>query len=237
MSKFSFDEQELKVLANFASLNQQMLIEPDKFSVSTISKSVIAIYPFANPYPFQPFGLFDTSDFLAIIQAMKNSQIEVKYKFLNIIGDAEKFTYYTTAEDLVPKVPDAGAVFANLDYDLEFSLPADKLAGMMKMSAYSKAPYLFFEADSINGGPRFVRMTLNDDLENASNNWQRTITDGVKVNKLEEAVKIAMVDFKILPGEYEVGIAKKVVKGKNKYFSRWSNLNGATYYITTDAVG
>lgn len=231
MSKFSFEENQLKVLSNFASINPQMLVESDKFTVMNGSKSVVANYPFSTKLDFPSFGLYDASDFLAIINAMKNSQIEVKDKSLNITSGSDKLTYFTTAAELVPKVPDTDKVFQNLDYDLDFSLSADRLAVCLKMASLLKAAFIFFETD----GKR-IRITIGNELESSSNNYEVYVEDGIKKNQLVEAVRIALADFKILPGEYQVGIARKEVKGNNKYFSKWSNLNGVTYFIATEVV-
>jgi len=233
--KFKFDDEELKILANFSGINQQMLVEPDKLSVISVSKAVLANYPFVNPYNFTEFGLYNTSDFLGLMLAMKNAEIEVKPKCLSITSNSDKLTYYTTAPELVPKVPDTQKVFASLDYDLQLSIPADRLAIIMKMASMLKSKYMFFEKLDLNG-KSMVRITVGDELETSANNYELFIENGVVINNLTEAVRISMEEFKILQGEYEVGIARKEVKGKIKYFSKWANLNGVTYYIATESV-
>lgn len=233
--KFNFNEEELKILANFSSINQQMLVEPDKFSVMSVSKAVLANYPFTTPYTFSSFGLYNTSDFLSLMSVMKKAQIEVKPKCLSITSDQDRLTYYTTAAELVPKVPDTDKVFASLDYDLEFSLPADRLSIIMKVIPQLKAKFMFFETVELNN-TTMVRITIGDELETSATNYELFIKDDVKINKLSEAVCISLEDLKLLQGEYQIGIARKEVKGKTKYFSKWANLNGVTYYVATEAV-
>lgn len=230
MSKFSFEESAIRVLANFASINPSMLVEPDKLTVMNIPKSIVASYPFEKPYDFDSFGLFDCADFLAVLSVMKKATIEVNDKCLTITADGDKLTYYTTAKNLIQEIPDVNVLFNGSTDQLDFALPADRLAVMNKMVSILKSKYIFFESD----GKR-VRITIGDELESSSNNYELLIEDGIKTNCLTEPVKISIVDFKVLAGEYNIKIAKKEARGKTKYFSKWDNLNGATYLIGVEA--
>lgn len=222
---FTPDEKVVKIMANFASINASMVIEPDKLSVINNQSSVVAHYTFPTPFTFNPFGFYDTPDALGIINAMSKPEIEVKEKFINIIGsNDDKVRYFTTASDLLPKVPDLEPKMSKVDWSLEFSLPADKLAILTKMAGILKSKFIFFETDE-----KRIRITLGNALESSGNNYELFITDGIKLNNLPDDtnVKIPMIDFKVLPGEYEVKISKRP--------SRWENLNGVVYYISSAA--
>jgi hypothetical protein len=223
MSDFTPDEKVVKIMANFAGINPSMLIEPERLAVISNAKSVVANYKFPTPYTFEPFGLYDSSDALNIINALTKPEIEVKDKFINIIGaNNDKVKYYTTATDLVPKVPDVEAKFAKVDCLLEFQLTADKLAVIQKMIGILKSKYLFLETEG-----KQIRLTIGDELESSGNNYDLVVVDGITTNNLDAPIKVALVDFKILPGEYNIKINKKITK--------WENLNGVIYYITTAA--
>lgn len=233
-TKFNFDEAQLKVLANFSSISQQMLVEPDKFSVMSVSKSIIANYPFTTPFDFESFGLYNTSDFIGVISAMKKSLIEVKDKYLSITSDSDKLTYYTTAKELVPNVPDTTVVFNSLEESVELSLPADRLAVIMKMASMLKSKFMFIESATINN-KQLVRITIGDELETSANSYELYIDDAT-INNLNEAVRISFDEFKLLGGEYKLSIGRKEVKGRMKYLSKWANLNGVTYFIAANTV-
>jgi hypothetical protein len=233
-TKFNFDEVQLKILANFSSISQQMLVEPDKFSVISSSKSVIANYPFTTPFDFEPFGLYNTSDFIGILSIMKQAEIEVKDKFLSITAKSDKITYYTTAKELVPIVPDTNSLFKTLDESVALSLPADRIAIIMKASAQFKSKYMFIESITFNT-KKLVRITIGDELETSANSYELVIDDAT-INNLTEPVRISMEDFKLIGGEYTLNVGSKQVKGKTKYLSKWSNLNGVTYFIATNIV-
>jgi hypothetical protein len=215
---FSFTDTELKILANFASINPSMIITPAGFEVINNSKSVIGFYKFETPYTYEQFGLYETPEFLTALSAIDQPAIEVKDKFVQISGKADKLKYYTTAQELLPKVPNVSEKFAKVTLALEFSLSADKLAILNKMANILKAKFIFFETDG-----DAVRVTVADELESSANSYNILITDGIKQNELANPVKIALADFKLMPGDYEIKLAEKI--------SRWESMTGVEYYV------
>jgi hypothetical protein len=219
---FCFSDAQINILKNFAGINKSILIEPDKLSVISEAKSVIGKYDYDTPYDFDAFGLYDCDSFLAIHNAMTKPEIEVKDKFINFIGsNNDKARYFTTASELVPKVPDIESKCAKLDFELDFSLSSGHLAQLVSMSQVYKAKYIFFETDG-----KKINLTVGDALESSGNNYVVQIEDSIRSNKLDEPVKVALADFNILKGDYEVKVSKKITK--------WTNLNNVVYYITTD---
>lgn len=223
MANFTPDDKIIKIMANFASINPSMLIEPDKLAVMNNAKTVITRYMFDTPFTFEPFGFYDTSDALGIINAMHKPDIEVNDKFINIVGaNDDKVKYFTTAPDLVPKVPNVETGFLKLKCEQHFSLPADKLSIILKMSSILKSKFIFFETEGNK-----IRITVGDELESSGNNYDILVQDDIKINQSDAVIKIPLIDFKILPGEYNIQITKRTTK--------WENLNGVTYYISTAA--
>lgn len=219
--QFMFSTSELKILGNFGSINQSIVINPDKIEVINVGSSVIAKYPYDNAYDFEAFGIYEISDFLGILNVLSKPNIEVKDSYLNIIGsNNDKVRYFTTAKELIPKVPSIEEKFSKMNCELQFALPADKLAYIMKMASILKAKFIFFE--TVNDK---ILVTVGDDLDSSANNYELFIEDGITNNKLDKPVKISIEDFKILAGEYEVKISKKI--------SCWTNLNNVVYYIFT----
>lgn len=219
---FSFSETEINVLKNFSTINPSMVIDPTGFKVINNSKSVIGNYPFAKAYDFPVFGIYETSEFLTALGAMEKPQIEVEAKAINIVDGTNKLTYYTTATDLLPAVPDVGAKFDKLDCELEFTITADKLAYLLKMATILKSKYLFFESDK-----KVIRITAGDELATSQNNFEAVIEGGITANRLTAPVKVILADFKILPGEYAVKLSTKI--------SKWSGTNGVDYFVGTSA--
>jgi hypothetical protein len=76
MKTFTPNDKILKILANFATIHPSMLIEPEHLSVINGNvRSIVAKYKFDEPYDFEPFGFYDTSDALCIIKPCKSPQL------------------------------------------------------------------------------------------------------------------------------------------------------------------
>lgn len=223
MANFTPDEKIIKIMKNFASINPSMAITPEKLEVINNAKSIVARYIFDPPYDFEPFGLYDTMDTLAFMGALGKSEIEVKDKYINIIGtNNDKVTYNTIAPSLAPKVPLLEDKFVNIPLEFDFLLTADKLAIIENVIKIARPKYMFFETDS-----KRIRLTVGDDIlpDSSEKNYDICITDNISVNCCANIIKIPITDLLILSGEYEIKINNRIAK--------WSNLNGVTYYIST----
>jgi len=218
VTPFMYTESEINCLKNFSTINTSMILEPDGFKVINNSKSVIGFCKFETPYEYEPFGIYETSEFLTALGAMDKPQVEVNAKYLNIVDGDASLKYFTTAKDLLPTVPDVGKKFDALECELEFTITADKLAFLLKMATILKSKYIFFESDK-----KKIRLTAGDELNSSSNNYEVTIEEGIKSNSLTAPVKVVLADFKIMPGAYTVKLSTKI--------SKWSNTNGIDYFI------
>jgi len=216
---FSFSEVEINVLKNFASVNPSMVISPEGLGVINTAKSVIANYPFAKPYAFEEFGVYEVPELLSVLGALSNPVIEANDKYLLIKDGESKTRYFTTAKDLLPKVPAVENKFSQVKCELDFTLPAEKLAALFKMAAIIKAEWLFLESDG-----KKIRLTVGKELDTSSNTFDVTITADIAANDLEKPVKVPLSDLKVLPGGYDVKISTAGI-------SRWTADVGATYYI------
>lgn len=226
--KFSFTDLHTKILGNFAGINPSILIEPDKIGTKNEANSVVALYEFETPFNFDAWGIYDLQNFLTVHGALIKPEIEVNDKFINIIGaNNDKVKYFTGVQTIIDPIPDMVSLFSNLDIVQEFQLTADKLAIINKMSGHLKAKFIWFETRD-----KEVVITVGDKLESSDTIYEVPIDDGIKVNSLVDPISIPIIDFKILPGEYEVAIGKKVTpKGKIVHMTRWTNLNNVVYYI------
>lgn len=221
-----FTDYEIKVLQNFAGINPSIIVEPDKLQVKNIANSVIGVYPFDSPHDFEMFGIYETQDFLSVMSVLDKPEFEVHDKYLTIKGsNNDKVRYFTTALDLIQKVPKIEDKFKTIDCELQFSLPADKLAIINKMISILKAKFIFFETID-----KKIRITVGDDLDSSLNNYEIDIEDNIKSNCLPSATQINVLDFKILPGDYDVKISTKKI-------TKWTNYNNVSYYIHSAVIG
>jgi hypothetical protein len=232
-TKFSFTDLQVKVLSNFATINPSILIAPDRLTAMNDTNSVIGIYEYDTAFTFEPWGLYDTQDFLTIHSAMVKPEIDkIDDKLMiNITGsNNDKVRYFTTAENLILPIPDIEGLFSKLDVVADFSLSADKLAIINKMASILKTKFVFFETDG-----KKIRITVGNELTSTGNNYEIEVDDGIKVNNLTDPIKIPILDFKVIPGEYEVKISSGATKsGRVKSMTKWVNLNNVVYYIAPD---
>lgn len=220
-----FTETELLILKNFASINNSQIIHPDGFKVRNNAKSVVAYYDFANPYAFEAFGIYEIGELLSVLQAIKDPTLTVKEKFIVLQSESEQIKYFTSPLEVIPDVPDVTKKFAELECEIKFDLPADKLAMIFKMANVLKAKFVFVESDK-----KDVRLVVANQLE-SSNNLYEVQLKGVTSNVIPkgEGFKIPLIDMSLLPGDYTVELSTKNI-------SKWENHNGVAYYIGCKAI-
>lgn len=231
-TKFMFTPLEMKVLQNFKEICPEMVVEPDKFTVMSTTKSVLARYNFDKPYDFKKFGVYEIADVLNIMKALDNScTLDVQDKYIDFVGQNEdKVRYFTTAEELIEPVPDLDAKLKNHLVELKVSISADKIDYIKNMANCLKANYIFVET-----ADKRVRITVGKELQASLDNYEIYLNDGISINQLQAPVKIAITDFKIEKGDYELSIHAKEVTSPKK-LSKWVNLNGVSYYIFCGVV-
>lgn len=235
MAKITLNSETITVLKNFASINQSVLIKTTDAVVRNNSKSCIAIYRFKEPLDLNgvlELGIYDTGDFLGIMSAYKNPEIETNDKFVTISEGKSKVKYFTTAADMVPSVPydcengkyNIEKKFASVACELEFIIPQEKINILLKMATLLRSEFLFFE--SVDGA---VRITVADELESSNNTWEMTLEENIIQSQLASPVKMNLQEFKILPSDYTVKLSSVGI-------SFWKSNLGVDYYIGLSAM-
>lgn len=224
-SSFVFSDLELSILKNFSQVNPSMVINPTHIgAVNKPINSVVCRYDFEKPYGFEPFGVFEVPELLTILNTLKKPSIDVREQLLEIVDGDSKTRYFTTAKNLIPEVPDVEKNFAKITPELDFDLPGDKLATLLKMAGIIKAQFAFFETDG-----KKVRITVGNELESSSNTFNVTVDSGIRTNSSEKVLRIPLTDLKLIPGGYEIRIASAGV-------SKWTADCGAVYFIGAKAL-
>ncbi len=219
----NFSETELTILSNFAKINPSQIINPTGFGAKEPAASIIGTYDFEEVYDFEPFGIYEVPMFLQALEAFNKPKMEVKADRVIIKEGGSKIQFFTTPLDLIKnsEVPNLAPKFDKLACELDFDLPADKLATIIKTSAVFKARYLFLES-SEDG----VRLTVSSDTPGSSaNSFDIVIRDNVRTNELGSTVlKIPFSELRIIQGDYSI-------KASSKKISKWSCFNDVTYYV------
>ena len=229
MNIFKINQEEINVLGNFATINQMMIIKPDQFGVKSNSNSVVAVYKLKSEYELeQQIGIIDVSNFLSVLSVYKDPTItyHIDKNRMTIKEGRCINNYGAHALELIESVPNVELKCEGLDWQLAFTFSQEKLVMLRKMSILQKSTYVFFETVEDT-----IRITVGNELGASDNIWEVTLSkdnDGIKENSLPAAVKINVVDLKLMASEYQVSIS-------NKGISRWIATDGGpTYYIALD---
>jgi len=219
----NFSETELSILSNFAKINPSQIIKPTGFGAKEPSASIVGTYDFEEEYDFEPFGIYEVPMFLQALEAFNKPKIEVLGDKVIIKEGRSKIQFFTTPIDLIKnsEVPNIAPKFDKLDCELDFDLPADKLATIIKTANVFKARYLFLET-SDDG----VLLTVSSDTPGSSaNSYEILIRDNVRNNELDKTIlKIPFSELRIIQGDYSI-------KASSKKISKWSCFNDVTYYV------
>ena len=219
----NFSETELTILSNFAKINPSQIINPTGFGAKEPSASIIGTYEFEEAYDFEPFGIYEVPMFLQALETFSKPKIDIKADKVIIKEGSSKIQFYTTPLDLIKnsEVPNVAPKFDKLECELDFDLPADKLASIMKTAGVFKAKYLFLESDKKN-----IRLTVSSDTPGSSaNSFEISIRENIRANDLGDTVlKIPFSELRIIQGDY-------TIKASAKKISKWTCFNDVTYYV------
>lgn len=216
----TFTETEISILKNFARINPAMIIHSDRLEVLSPTKSIVGKYEFENPYDFESYGIYEVPKFLQAVETFDNVSIEVGKKFLTLKEGNAKIKYWTTDQSILPQVPDVEPNFTKVDKQLDFDLPADKLAALFKAAQVLRGEFVFFQSDE-NG----IRLTIANDIDASEHSFDVLIRDNVRSNELGDSVlRIKVSELKVVAGDYKIAMSDKGI-------SKWECFNGVTYYI------
>lgn len=235
-NKFSFKDNELTVLKNFAQINPNIVILPDCLRVRSESTVIYGMYEFETPYEFEYIGIYDALNFLSVLGSYKKPEIEVvENKYIIISEGDTKFKYQIHAKELILKDHEQKMYSKeqlqkadDMDCSLGFTISQEKFVFLMKSANIIDAKYIFFESE-----PKGIRLTAGDSVETSNNTFDILITDNIETNALEGIVMVAVNELKLLPSEYKIKIRKVAKKNGDGFHlgSYWKSSLGVKYMI------
>jgi hypothetical protein len=211
----------LNVLKNFSTINQGLVFKKGN-SLRTISplKTVYVEATISESFP-KDFAIYDLNKLLAKLSLYKDAALNFgEDKITLATQDAKrKDAIKYSSPSVITTPPDKGISLG--DVAVEFTLSEDDLEWMRKSAGISGSPHFIFESD---GDKIYFRATdIKDDASDVSN---EEIGDG---NGSNFKVVMKVDNFKMIPGSYDVSIAKKgLAKFKN-------NNVDITYFIAVEA--
>jgi len=231
---FAYKDTELKVLKNFAAINPNMIVLPDKFAVvNGMKKSVVGYYAFEETYDYEPYGIFDLDEFLTTISSMTEYKLNVcaddNYVEIHDVRNGLKAVYNTSPLDMLPEVKDLTSKFSKTHIDLEFVFTAEKLAILRKVTSVLKLERIYLE--SIDDGIRIL--AANKSLKNMTNPTELMLTgEHVVKNELGENVilYINLDELHLLEGDYQVKVSSKGISHWYNEFLKIDYFIGVSHY-------
>ncbi len=229
MTAFSYSEEEIKILKNFADINPNIIINPDKFHIVNGShKSVVGLYSFKGKYGYEPYGIYNLKEFLSGISQFNDAQLEIHDRYIAIKDPNNNVTtkYSSTDIDLITPAQDPSNKFSKLECDLEFTLTAEKMALIKKVMQIYNCKRIYFETLD----KETIRLTTAGINLQSSTNPTEIIVNGedVIISALSEdiVIYIKSEEFNLLEGDYNVKVAAKGI-------SQWKNIivDSLMYYI------
>ena len=188
------------VLKNFATINSNLVV-PEGKTISTISaaKDIMGFFESEDEFDNE-LAIFNLNEFLGVLSAFTEPEIELDTKFATITQDKAKVNYlYADKSHL--NYPQKKLTFP--DADITFTLSNDVLSKLQKMAAI-----LSVEDLAIVSEDNKIILRVYDKKSPSANSFE--------IDTDVETEDSFNIDFKIdklklLPGSYTVDISSKKI--------------------------
>jgi hypothetical protein len=197
-------ESTLNILRNFSGINQNILIEEGN-TIKTISeaKNVLATAVVDEEFS-QRFGVYDLNEFISAMGLVDTANLNFADEYVTI-SDASgrsKVKYFYSSEETLT-TPQKGINMPNPD--VSFTLDNDTLNRLKKAaSAFGH------DEVSISGKDGILSLSVVDSQNMTSNVFSIDV-DGTYSPDAKFNFVLSISNLKILPGDYEVQISRKLV--------------------------
>jgi autotransporter translocation and assembly factor TamB len=202
----------LDVLKNYASINTNILVrEGNTLATISTGKNIFSRTTVAETFD-REFAIYDLNSLLALLTLMEDTEVEFGEGSITISKDRSQFEYYYADPSIVVAAPDKTI---EVDNHYSFNLSSQDVQMVMKAAAIVSAPMLSVVS---KGGQ--VTLSVGDPSTPRSNTFRNVIGDCDK----EFDCRLAIENFKIIPGDYEVTLSQKkfmYLKHKNTDIQYW----------------
>jgi len=211
-------DKTLTLLKNFSSINQSILFKEGS-SLRTISvmKNILAEATIEEELP-KDFGIYDLNQFLNGLNLHHNAELDFQNDGYVVIKEGKSRSKYFFADPNVIITPPEKDIVLPSE-DVCFLLDTKELDKLLKAAAVYQLPDL-----SVVGEAGVVKLVVRDKKNDTSNEFS------VVVGETDEvfAFNFKVENIKILPGNYEVVISRKLL-------SRFKNTGfNVTYHIALE---
>jgi hypothetical protein len=188
----------IKLLQNFASVNNNLRIRPGK-ELMTISpqKNIFAKATVNETFP-KDFCVYDLNSLLSLLTLMEDQDIDFGETSLKISKDGGEFEFFYADESVII-APEAGKSIA-VDNHYSFKMSSTDVLMLNKAAAIVGAKFI-----SVVSKAGKTTLSVGDPKTASSNSYKRTLES----SEHEFNCRLAVENFKVVPDAYNVTVSKK----------------------------
>lgn len=221
-----FDNNTLKILKNFSSINSSIVFRPGNV-IATISasKSVMAKATVNENFD-KEFGIYDLPRFLSTLTLFEDAEVELNEKFMTIKKDRSKVNYNFSDPSVLisPPVDDSGNV-------KELKLPSEDVKVTIKESDFAQIQkglsVLQLPEIALVGKEGLLHIMA---VDSSAKGKENKVSDSFSIEIGESDADFIAVfkaeNLNLIPGDYDLTISKV---GFSKFVSE--NL---TYWVAVE---
>jgi|TARA_A100001011_G_scaffold282972_1_gene293198 hypothetical protein len=206
------------ILKNFSTINQNILIkEGSKLRTMSTMKNILAEADVSEAFPAD-FGIYDLNEFLGVLTLAKDADLNFDNQaFLTANSGPTKIKYMYSDPSILTVPPET---FNAPETDVDFSMPQDILASVLKASAVMQLPDITIVS---NGNPG-VEVTATDLKNTSSNNY----TQVLDIDRQPFECRFKAENLKMITGDYVVNVSTSAG------VSHWAGTD-VSYWIAMEA--
>lgn len=192
-------KQTIEVLKNFATINQNLLINPGNVLMTrTVAKTMFASATVDTEFPRQ-VGIYNLASFLGALSLFSDPEVEFGETSMTISQGKNKVRY-NYAEPEVLAYP-ANAI-KEQEADAQFTMTEENLKSLLKAGSILGSTDL-----CIKGSDGKIVCSVLDPENSAAN------TFSVEVGETDEEfdLYLKLENMKLLSGNYEVSLSRKMI--------------------------
>ncbi len=206
------------ILKNFSTINQNILIkEGSKLRTMSTMKNILAEADVSEAFPAD-FGIYDLNEFLGVLTLAKDADLNFDNQaFLTANSGPTKIKYMYSDPSILTVPPET---FNAPETDVNFSMPQDILASVLKASAVMQLPDIMI-VSNVNPGVDFTAT----DLKNTSSNNYTQVLD---IDRAPFECRFKAENLKMISGDYVVNVSTSAG------VSHWAGTD-VSYWIAMEA--
>jgi hypothetical protein len=211
-------DKTLTLLKNFSSINQSILFKQgNNLRTISVMKNILAEATIEEELP-KDFGIYDLNQFLNGLNLHQNAELDFQNDGYVVIREGNiRSKYFFADPNVIVTPPEKDIVLPS--EDVCFLLDTKELDKLLKAAAVYQLPDL-----SVVGEAGVVKLVVRDKKNDTSNDFSIIVGETDE----EFMLNFKVENIKIIPGNYEVVISRKLL-------SRFKNTGfNVSYYIALE---